>query len=424
MELSTAKGMKDILPEEKIARDEMLSKIKEVFELYGYSPLDTPAVERYDVLASKYAGGAEILKETFKFKDQGNRELGLRYDLTVPFSRVIGMNPQLKMPFKRYQIDKVWRDGPMGLGRYREFVQCDVDIVGCKSVIAEAELMALSQEVLKKLNLKGIIKVNNRKLLNGLVREFARTDKIEDAILSLDKLEKIGKEEVKKELSEKGITVADELFKLLEQKNLEKLKKKIKAIEAQEGIKELEEFFNFAKLFGAKIIEFEPSLARGLAYYTGTIFEIVLTEGEVKSSAGGGGRYDKMISNFLESKQEYPAVGISFGLDRLFDALKSIEKIKIKKRVAEVFVIPIKLQKEAIKFAQFLRENGIKADIDLMDRGIGKNLEYANALEIPFVAFLGPEEAKKNKVKIRNMKNGKEEIVKWEKAVKILNHKN
>ena len=423
MELSTAKGTNDILPEEKIARDEMLSKIKEVFELYGYSPLETPAIERYDILASKYAGGAEILKETFKLKDQGNRDLCLRYDLTVPFSRVVGMNPNLKMPFKRYQIDKVWRDGPIGLGRYREFVQCDVDIVGCKSVIAESELMALAQEILKRLNLKGVIRANNRKLLNGLVREFAKTEKVEDTILSIDKLEKIGREGVKKELSEKGINVSDEIFKALGEKNLEKLKKKLKDPESLEGIKELEDFFSFAKSFGADIVEFDPSLARGLAYYTGTIFEILLQEGDIKSSVGGGGRYDKMIGNFLETKQEYPAVGISFGLDRLFDSLKSLKKIEVKKRVAKVFVIPIKELKKSIEFTQLLRDNGIKTDIDLMERGISKNLDFANNLEIPFVAFLGPEEVKKESVKIRNMKTGKEETIAWEKAVKIVSGK-
>lgn len=420
MELSTAKGTNDILPEEKIARDEMLSKIKEVFELYGYSPLETPAIERYDILASKYAGGAEILKETFKLKDQGNRDLCLRYDLTVPFSRVVGMNPNLKMPFKRYQIDKVWRDGPIGLGRYREFVQCDVDIVGCKSVIAESELMALAQEILKRLNLKGVIRANNRKLLNGLVREFAKTEKVEDTILSIDKLEKIGREGVKKELSEKGINVSDEIFKALGEKNLEKLKKKLKDPESLEGIKELEDFFSFAKSFGADIVEFDPSLARGLAYYTGTIFEILLQEGDIKSSVGGGGRYDKMIGNFLETKQEYPAVGISFGLDRLFDSLKSLKKIEVKKRVAKVFVIPIKELKKSIEFTQLLRDKGIKTDIDLMERGISKNLDFANTLEIPFVAFLGPEEVKKESVKIRNMKTGKEETIAWEKAVKVV----
>ena len=398
----------------------MLSKIKTVFELYGYSPLETPAIERYDILASKYAGGAEILKETFKFKDQGDRDLGLRYDLTVPFSRVVGMNPNLKMPFKRYQIDKVWRDGPIGLGRYREFVQCDVDIVGCKSVIAESELMAIAQEVLKRLNLKGFIRANNRKLLNGLVREFAKTEKVEETILSIDKLEKIGREGVKKELAEKGIIVSDELFKALEEKNLEKLKKKLKDPESLEGIKELEDFFSFAKSFGATIVEFDPSLARGLAYYTGTIFEILLQEGSIKSSVGGGGRYDKMIGNFLESKQEYPAVGISFGLDRLFDSLNSLKRIEVKKRVARVFVIPIKELNKSIEFIQLLRTNGIKSDIDLMERGISKNLDFANTLEIPFVAFLGPEEVKKESVKIRNMKTGKEEVVKWNEAVKIL----
>jgi len=163
MELQLPKGTKDFPPEEKIVRDKIVSTLKNVFELYGYSPLETPVIERYDVLSSKYAGGAEILKETFKFKDQGERELALRYDLTVPLARFVGMNPNLKMPFKRYQIGEVFRDGPIASARYRQFTQCDVDIAGCSDMIADAEIISLTNACFRKLELDIAIKINNRK---------------------------------------------------------------------------------------------------------------------------------------------------------------------------------------------------------------------------------------------------------------------
>src|SRR3989338_5767687 len=164
MELQIPKGTRDFLPEDKIVRDGIASILKEAFELYGYNPLETPALENYETLASKYAGGAEIMKEVYRLKDNGGRELGLRYDLTVPFARVIAMNPAIKKPFKRYQIDRVWRDGPIKLVRYREFWQCDVDVVGIKSVMAEAELFAIASSVFEKLGLDITIYINNRKL--------------------------------------------------------------------------------------------------------------------------------------------------------------------------------------------------------------------------------------------------------------------
>ena len=176
MELQNAKGTKDIPPEEKIIKQKIVDTLKEVFELYGFNPIETPLLERYETIAAKYAGGAEILKETFKLKDQGKRELALRYDLTVPFSRFVGMNPNLKMPFKRYQIGRVFRDGPIKLGRYREFWQCDVDVVGTKSMKADAECLSIAKEAFKRLNLNVIIKVNNRKILDSML-EYAGVPK-------------------------------------------------------------------------------------------------------------------------------------------------------------------------------------------------------------------------------------------------------
>src|SRR3989344_947353 len=259
------KGTRDFMPEDKILRDDIVKTLKKNFELFGYNPLETPALEMYETLASKYAGGGEILKETYSLKDNADRKLGLRYDLTVPFARVIAMNPQLKMPFKRYQIDKVWRDGPIKLGRYREFWQCDCDVVGSSSMIADAEIIALASKIFKDLGLDVQIKYNNRKLLNSILDVCQIEKEVQDSvILSLDKMEKIGFNGVEKELVEKN--VEKEQIKNLKQffgkaDDLESLEPKLKE---NQGLKELKELKEYLKSFGVKNAFFEMSLARGL----------------------------------------------------------------------------------------------------------------------------------------------------------------
>ena len=236
MNLQIPKGTRDFSPEEKIVMDKIVSTLKEVFELYGYAPLDTPILERFDVLSSKYAGGAEILKETFKLKDQGSRELGLRYDLTVPMCRYIAMNPTIKMPFKRYQIGEVFRDGPVASGRYRQFTQCDVDVVGSSSMSADAEIIALIYVAFCKLNFEVNIKVNNRKLLNDILNYCGiEKSKQENVILSIDKLEKLGINVVKNELKEQKIDIGkiDKIINIINikgnnsEKNFKQLKDNI-----------------------------------------------------------------------------------------------------------------------------------------------------------------------------------------------------
>lgn len=409
MKLQLPKGTRDFSIEKKIIRNYVVDTIKEVFELYGYSPLETPILERYDVLANKYAGGTEILKETFKFKDQGKRELGLRYDLTVPLCRYMAMNPQLKMPFKRYQIGPVFRDGPIKLGRYRQFWQCDVDVVGAKSMMAEAEQLALTRQAFEKLGLSVEIKVNNRKLLNGIL-EFIGIKKkdMEMVILIIDKIEKIGINEVKKELKQKKIkkVLVDKIIDVFKKNNLNEIKGKIDNEEGLQGVKELKELLNFLKVMDVNV-KVDISLARGLSYYTGTVFEVFLKNSEIKSSVAAGGRYDQMIQQFLNSKQEYPSVGISFGLDIICDAMQKEEK----KTVSDVFVIPIFTLDESLEIAQKLRKQGLKTDIDLMGRGISKNLNYANDKKIPFVVIVGPDELSKNQVKVKDMNSGEENLI-------------
>ncbi|MEM5871419.1 MAG: histidine--tRNA ligase [Candidatus Aenigmatarchaeota archaeon] len=418
IKLMNAKGVRDFLPEEAILRQEIIDTLRKIFEKYGYSPLETPAIERKEVLEAKFAGGAEILKEIFKVEDQGGRNLALRYDLTVPLAKVIGMNPNLPKPFKRYQIQPVWRDGPIKLGRYREFMQCDVDIIGSKSMIADAEVLAIAKEVFDTLGIDVEIKVNSRKLMNGLL-EFAeiKENKME-AILTIDKLSKIGVSEVKKELESKGFEKKsiEKLMEILSIKDrgkslLDKLEKIIKSEEGKEGIKELRELYEYCELMNVEIV-LDISLARGLEYYTGPVFEVYGKKTKVTSSLAGGGRYDKMIGMFI-GKGEYPATGISFGLEPIFEILKERREEKLK-TVTKVFVIPIGMQKEAIKIVYELRKQGIKADIDLMDRGISANLSYANSLKIPYVLFVGKEEVKSGKFKLRDMKTGEEKYVKIE----------
>ena len=413
MELQLPKGTQDFSPEEKILRNKIVSTLKEVFELYGYAPLETPVFERYEVLASKYAGGTEILKETFKLKDQGGRDLGLRYDLTVPLARYIGMNPNIKMPFKRYQIGEVFRDGPVASARYRQFLQCDVDVIGSSSMATDAEIVSLAYMAFCKLNMEVNVKVNNRKLLNDILNYCGiEKDKQEVVILSIDKLEKFGTDAVKNELKQqrtddRKISTILSLIGI-NGSNEEKISQLKKFLKNSEGLKEIEEMLSYLKNINLEA-DFDVSLARGLAYYTGTVFEAILKDSKVKSSAAGGGRYDNMIGALLD-KGSYPAVGISFGVDRIYDALAEKQETK-QKTNTKIYIIPIKTLNESMKIAQQLRDAGINTDIDSSDRGPSKNLEYANSLGIPFVLFVGKKELQENKLKLRDMKTGNEEML-------------
>ena len=422
MELQLPKGTRDFSPEEKILRDKVVNTLKEVFELYGFAPLDTPILEKFDVLSSKYAGGAEILKETFKLKDQGARELGLRYDLTVPLARYIGMNPTIKMPFKRYQVGEVFRDGPVASARYRQFTQCDVDVIGSNSMAADAEIVGLVYSAFSKLNLEVVVKASNRGLLNDILDYCGvQKEKQEAVILSIDKLEKFGVNVVKEELKQQKIDESkiNKIIDIINVKgdNQEKISQLKKFLKNSEGLREIEEMISYLKNMNCQA-DFDVSLARGLAYYTGTVIEAVLKNSSIKSSVAGGGRYDNMIGSFL-GKGSIPAVGISFGVDRIYDALVERQETK-QKTNTKVYIIPIKTLNESMKIAQQLRDAGINADIDLNDKGPSKNLEYANSLGTPYVVFVGKKELEENKVKLRDMKSGKEEMMKIEDVINKL----
>ena len=407
--MQQAKGTKDYNVEEKRKRNEIVRTIKNNFQLFSFNEIETPILERYETLAIKQGAGQEsdIIKETFKLKDQGNRKLGLRFEITTSLARFISENPQLKLPFKTFQIGKVFRDGPIKKGRLREFLQCDADIIGTKSILAEAELLNLTKSIFKNLNLNITLKVNDRKILNAILDSLKIKDK-ESIILTIDKLEKLGWSYVEKELITKKVN-KEQIKKikqiiLIKGSNQEKLKKLAKFIDP-EILKDMKELIKLVKN-----LDFDVSLARGLGYYTGIVFEGFSKK--LNASVCGGGRYDNLISSF--TKKEYPATGISFGIDAISTVYDKDIKTKTK-----IYIIPIKTIKESLKIAETLRNNNIETDIDIMERGISKNLDYADKLKIPFTLFIGNKELKVKKVKLRDMKTGKERLLKIEEVLKL-----
>ncbi|HRS42560.1 MAG TPA: histidine--tRNA ligase [Candidatus Diapherotrites archaeon] len=454
--LETARGTRDFPPSEKIIRDKVINQIKEIFEIYGFSPLETPTFEKLEILEAKFGAGenSDAISEIYRFKDQGNRDLGLRYEFTFALARFVGQNPQLKLPFKRYQIGTVFRDGPIKAGRYREFYQCDIDVVGVKSVLADAEALAVVKDVFNKLKLDVIIEVNDRKLLTEIIKYSGiEENQATQVIISIDKLKKIGINGVKAELLEKQIPKdkIEKLMNLLTEiekgTNTEKLKSLKNILGETEGLKEIEELLGYLKDFSVDV-EFSPSLARGLGYYTGPIFEVFLKDQTIMSSSiAGGGRWDKMIGKYIgNEKMNYPATGLSFGIEPIMDIILKRDGTE-RQTVTDLFVIPInyvakainigtepqefkemrnklnltgrdssQIRKQAIKITQELRKRGLKAQVDLLDRSVSKNIEYADKLGIPYVGFLGEDEIKQNKIKIRNLKTGKEELIDVDKV--------
>lgn len=417
LKLRNIKGTKDYMPEEQYVRNEIRKKVESVFECYGYLPLETPILCHYDMLASKYAGGSEILKEVYKLKDQGERDLGLRYDLTIPFAKVIGLNPDLRMPFKRYEIGKVFRDGPVKLGRNREFIQCDVDIVGVKSMLAEAELISMVFEVFDRLQLEVFVSYNNRKLLSGIISNCRISSEMtNEVILTIDKIEKIGIIGVRQELTDKGLTEAaiNSLFESMQLAKID-LQAYIDSNPSNqlisEGGAELNELNRYLKTLGIiDQVRFNPFLSRGLDIYTSTVFEAFLIDGSVASSVAGGGRYDNIIGSFLDNGKEYPAVGISFGLDVIFAALTLKNKIQYKYPL-DLMIIPLGTEPKAIEIAKVLRQKGFLVDIEMTGRKLKKCLEFANKEKIPYVLILGQNELAANSVKLKNMFTGIEKNI-------------
>ncbi|MEM2948756.1 MAG: histidine--tRNA ligase, partial [Candidatus Anstonellales archaeon] len=405
-------GMRDFGPKEMLIREWVVEKIEEKFKLYGFRPLDTPAMEFLDVLTAK--SGEEIKQQIFRIKGE---EIGLRFDLTVPLARFVASNLEIPKPFKRYAIAKVWRNEEAQKGRYREFMQADADIVGTKSMRAEGELLNLTYDVLKGLgfelkNAKFLL--NNRKILNGLAESWGIDEKKrEDVFRSLDKMDKIGENGVRKELEGKvGRKKTEEILESLKVggKNREKLE--FAARYSKEGARELEEILTYFPK-----AEVDLFLVRGLAYYTGPIFEVKLSE-EIGSVAAGG-RYDGLIG--LYGSGEY-ATGISFGVERLIYLINKRGEENARETTTKIFVANVKPEfyPYALKIAEELRKAGICTEVDLNDRNLRKQFEYANALKIPYVAIVGEKEKKEGKITLRSMESGKEEFSSLNECIKKL----
>ena len=424
MELKPLKGMKDYYPGEMIVRKKILNKIKRIFELFGFRPLETPALESWKVLSAKGAGGLEILKESYEFVDRGGKKVGLRYDLTVPLARFVANNPNLPLPFKRYQIQKVWRYGDVKRGRLREFYQCDIDIVGSSSVLADVECVACAIFCLKELGFEDfVVRVNNRKVLTALVKYAGVPQpKIIQVLRAIDKMDKIGLNGVKKELEKIKLEkdVIEKIIKFINFSGNELNKiKEILDEGGKEGINELLKFLEFAEIFGIKDkIVVDLSLARGLDYYTSLIFEIWSKDKKI-GSLGGGGRYDNLIEIF--SGKKIPATGISLGIERIFELIKMKQKIE-EKTPSKVFIATVSNEflKNVVEITNLLRNNGISCEFDVMGRSLSKQLKYVDKLNIPFTLIIGKKEIENNSVKIRDMKSGKEYLVKISEVVNWL----
>ena len=406
--LKNVRGSIDYGGKDAIIRSFISKTLQETFEKYGYSPLETSILCYYDLLTLKYDKDNDILREIYKVTDQGNRKLALRYDLTVPFAKYIASNTDIKLPYKRYEIGKVFRDGPIKKGRTREFIQCDIDSVGIEGQMIEAELISIFVEGYRRLGIDILIKYNNRKLMNGIIEICnINKDKISQVITIIDKIEKLSYQEIKLEFDKIEIKESqiESLMKYLKMEfnELKKVIKDVSNIKLKEGLNEVEELNRYIKELNlTEYVKFSPSLARGQEYYTGTIFEVYVADGSIKSSIGGGGRYDNMIGEFINDGKKYPAVGISFGLDVIFEILR--EK-QIYLCNTDVYIIPMENNALALKIADELRKNEVKVDIEMNNIKLKKALSIVNEKKVPIVIILGENEIKENKIIIKDMKN-------------------
>lgn len=404
---STPKGMRDVLPEDAILRREVLSIVEKVYRKYGFVPLETPAMEYISTLRAK--AGEEIDKQIFVLKDE---ELGLRFDLTVPLARVAASNAFTK-PFKRYAFAPVWRYEEPQRGRFREFWQADIDIIGTKGMRAEVELLAAAREALIALGFKELrILVNNRKILDALATKLGIEDKKEAIFRLLDKIDKVGEDAVKKEMPDViGNEKTQKLFEIFDTKGDNKKKIKIASELNSEAAKELEEIVAGC----AFEIEVDLALVRGLGYYTGPVFEIKASA-EIGSIAGGG-RYDNLLGVYGQS--DY-ATGISLGIERIITLIKERKK-ENEKTYTKVFVANAKPEfySNAADIAKKLRTAGVACEVDLNERNLRKQFDYVNSLAIPFLIIIGERELKEGKFTLRDMKTGKEEKLKLEKIIEF-----
>lgn len=410
--IQNVKGCFDYLPEQQKIRNYINEKLKETFEEFNFQPIETSILCYYEMLIDKYDETNDLVKEIYKLNDQGKRNLGLRYDLTVPFAKFIALNKnKINLPFKRYEIAKVFRDGPVKVGRDREFTQCDADIVGLSGQMIEAECLNLYVNAFNKLNIDIIIKYNSRNLMQGLILESGiPEEKITKVITIIDKLDKVTKEELIEmlehlELNKDNINNLLKSFEL----SLKELNEKYNNTDndiLKKGLEELNnltEYLNYLEI--DKYTKFTPTLARGQDYYTGNVFEVYEKNNKITSSIGGGGRYDKMITEYINDGNDYPAVGISFGLTSIYELLK--DKNIVDNNI-ELYIIPMQKELESLKLANELRKRNIKVTVEMNNRKVKKCFEWANKNNISYVIVLGENEINTKKIKLKNMKTSKE----------------
>jgi len=391
------RGTRDLLPADMIKRQFIVDTARAVFERCGFDPLETPGFEEYELLSAK--AGEAIKQEIYYFKDKSDRELGLRFDFTVPAARVVASNPDLPKPFRRYQIGPVWRYDRPGAGRYREFWQADIDIFGAASADADAdaEVVACACEVIKKIGLSNFtVRINNRKLINSVLNALGA--KAVDVMRIIDKLDKIGEDGVREEMNNKGIPDVEKILKLVGIRNVEDIS--VSDEEGKAGKEEVIQLLSRLKVFGCSA-EFDMSLVRGLEYYTGNVFEI-FQEGGLTITAGG--RYDNMVEQF--GGKPTPAVGISLGVDRL----TNLVQMDLGKTKVNIFVANVKdsNKEKCIQLAGQLRDLGVNVEYDVSGRQLSKQLDYVNAKGIKFLLVVGEKEEKSGVVKLRNMVSGTE----------------
>ena len=426
VEPRTLPGFMELLPNEQILFNQMKEKIQKTYERYGFLPLNTPIIELSEVLLAK--AGGETEKQIYRF-EKGDTDLALRFDLTVPLAKYVAKNyGNLSFPFRRYQIGKVYRGEKAQKGRYREFYQCDIDIIGDEEldIINDAELPSVIYTLFKELGFDDFtIKINNRKLLSGLFESLSQEIESIEILRIIDMIEKIGKEAVIKELEKLGLKENDisRIIEFIEidgstDEKLQQIEQlKIENETYKKGLNEIKEVIKYVRLFGIPEQNFslDLTIARGLDYYTGTVYETFLNNYRELGSVCSGGRYENLAENYTNKK--LPGVGISIGLTRLFYKLNELNIIKAeKKSVSEILIIPMTedLQKP-IEIANTLRNAGINTEIYLNNKKLKAKMKYADKLQIPYVMVVGEDEINSNILKIKNMETGEEKTIEMEK---------
>ena len=431
VEPRTLPGFMELLPNDQIKFNSLVDKIRKSYEKFGFLPLDTPIIEMADVLLAK--AGGETEKQIYRF-NKGETDLALRFDLTVPLAKyVCEYNNDISFPFKRYQIGKVYRGERPQKGRYREFYQCDIDIIGDGelSIVNDAEMPSVIYTTIKEFGFDNFtIRINNRKLLNGLFAELSLEEQSVEIMRIIDKLEKIGKDNVVKCLQD--LNVADEKiekilnFIEIDGETDEKLQKLENLNFTNElflqGLSELKEVVKYVRLFGVPDTNFKVDLtiARGLDYYTGTVYETFLNDYRELGSVCSGGRYDNLAEFYTDKKM--PGVGVSIGLTRLFSKLSELNILKEKdESISKVLVVSMTDDiSRALEVATKIREEEINTDVYLENKKIKAKFKYADKLKIPYVAVIGEEEEKNGTVSLKNMETGEQEEMSIEKMIEVL----